>query len=400
MAVGLRGVFLCCKRAVEQMLGQEPLGEVRGRVINISSQHGHGRDAGPCGLLRGKGGVVNLTRQLAVDFGRRGIMVNAIAPGKILTAPTDEPDTDEILEYSHARTPFSRLGRPDDVAGAAVFLASDDAPTSAGRTSSSTAAGWPTDGRVPARPDQPEHDGRATPPRWPAVARAALDPTRRSSRSLQPERDPAIEGDVGHVAAAAAGRRVRARAPRPRRLAHRLLRRPRPRGRPRARPTPRSSASARRPYCAGLARPPLRGRHDAAPRHRRDRGRPGRERRGATAAPASWPWSPGGGAGRGARHQEAIVATGSAALDDLGAEALVLACGGMADVAAGGRATASGSRCATAWRSASLLAHGLWRAGLRTSKRGALGWPEPEPAPGMSALRWRPRPSGRTAGPR
>ena len=66
-----------------------------------------------------KGGVVNLTRQVAVDFGPRGIMVNAIAPGKILTRPADEPDTPEVLAYSHARTPFSRLGRPDDVAAAA-----------------------------------------------------------------------------------------------------------------------------------------------------------------------------------------------------------------------------------------------------------------------------------------
>jgi NAD(P)-dependent dehydrogenase (short-subunit alcohol dehydrogenase family) len=72
-----------------------------------------------------KGGVVNLTRQLAVDFGPRGVMVNAIAPGKILTAP-DEPDTEEVIEYSRTRTPFFRLGQPEDVATAAVFLASDD----------------------------------------------------------------------------------------------------------------------------------------------------------------------------------------------------------------------------------------------------------------------------------
>jgi glucose 1-dehydrogenase len=126
MAVGLRGVFLCCRRAVEQMLGQEPRGEVRGRIINLSSQHGMVGTPGHVAYCAAKGGVVNLTRQLAVDFGRRGIMVNAIAPGKILTTPLDEPDTDEVLEYSRARTPFSRLGRPEDVAGAAVFLASDD----------------------------------------------------------------------------------------------------------------------------------------------------------------------------------------------------------------------------------------------------------------------------------
>jgi NAD(P)-dependent dehydrogenase (short-subunit alcohol dehydrogenase family) len=126
MAVGLRGVFLCCKRAIQQMLTQEPVAEARGRILNLSSQHGMVGVPGHVAYAAAKGGVVNLTRQLAVDFGPRGVMVNAIAPGKILTAPLDEPDTEEVIEYSRTRTPFFRLGQPEDVAAAAVFLASDD----------------------------------------------------------------------------------------------------------------------------------------------------------------------------------------------------------------------------------------------------------------------------------
>jgi glucose 1-dehydrogenase len=126
MAVGLRGVFLCCKRAVQQMLTQEPIAEARGRIINLSSQHGMVGAPSHITYCAAKGGVVNLTRQVAVDFGPHGIIVNAIAPGKILTRPADEPDSAEVLAYSRARTPFSRLGHPDDVAAAAVFLASDD----------------------------------------------------------------------------------------------------------------------------------------------------------------------------------------------------------------------------------------------------------------------------------
>jgi glucose 1-dehydrogenase len=111
---------------VQQMLAQEPVAEARGRIVNISSQHGMVGTPGHVAYCTAKGGIVNLTRQLAVDFGPQGIIVNAIAPGKILTRPADEPDSPEILAYSHARTPFARLGQPADVAAAAVFLASDE----------------------------------------------------------------------------------------------------------------------------------------------------------------------------------------------------------------------------------------------------------------------------------
>jgi glucose 1-dehydrogenase len=125
MGVNLRGVFLCCKRAIGEMLDQEPLGDVRGRVINISSQHGMVGSPGHVAYSTSKGGVVNLTRQLAVDYGPRGVLVNAIAPGKIMTGSPEQANP-RLTEYAESRTPFWRLGRPEDVAGAAAFLASDD----------------------------------------------------------------------------------------------------------------------------------------------------------------------------------------------------------------------------------------------------------------------------------
>jgi NAD(P)-dependent dehydrogenase (short-subunit alcohol dehydrogenase family) len=125
--VGLRGTFLGCQRAVRQMLTQEPRGDVRGRVINMSSEHGMVGAPGHVAYSAMKGGVVNLTRQVAVDFAEYGIVCNAIAPGKIVT-PRDgvaDPELDEG-SYVSTRTPWPRFGEPGDVAALAVFLASDD----------------------------------------------------------------------------------------------------------------------------------------------------------------------------------------------------------------------------------------------------------------------------------
>ena len=126
MAVNLRGVFLGTKRAVAEMVAQEPIGEVRGRVVVISSQHGMVGPPGHVAYAASKGGVVNFVHQVAVDFGPRGVLVNAVAPGKILTG-NPEGMRPELLEYSRSRTPFHRLGRPTTSPAAALFLASDDA---------------------------------------------------------------------------------------------------------------------------------------------------------------------------------------------------------------------------------------------------------------------------------
>jgi len=124
LRVNLTGMFYGCKRAVQQMLGQEPVDEVRGRIVNISSQHGMVASPGdfPYGVT--KGGTVQLTRQVAVDHAPDLIVCNAVAPGKIITGKPGAANDPRALEYSQQRTPWPRLGRPEDVAGAALFLAS------------------------------------------------------------------------------------------------------------------------------------------------------------------------------------------------------------------------------------------------------------------------------------
>jgi len=127
IGVNLTGMFFGCKRAVRQMLTQEPRGEVRGRIVNITSQHG--MIAAPRDFAYGvsKAGGVYLTRQIAADYAAQGIVCNAVAPGKIVTGKPGAAMDPAALEYSRRRTPMPRLGRPEDVANAALFLASDQA---------------------------------------------------------------------------------------------------------------------------------------------------------------------------------------------------------------------------------------------------------------------------------
>jgi glucose 1-dehydrogenase len=124
MAVNVTGFFYCSKRAVMQMLTQHPVNDVRGRIINISSQHGMVACPGDFPYSISKGAIVQMTRQIAVDHAKDGIVCNAIAPGKIITGKPGIANNPDALDYSRRRTPWPRLGTPDDVAGAAVFLAS------------------------------------------------------------------------------------------------------------------------------------------------------------------------------------------------------------------------------------------------------------------------------------
>lgn len=125
IGVNLTGFFYGCKRAAQQFLTQDPVDEVRGRIINISSQHGMVACPGDFPYGVSKGGIVQMTRQIAVDHAGDGILCNAIAPGKIITGKPGIANDPGALDYSRLRTPWPRLGQPRDVAGAALFLASD-----------------------------------------------------------------------------------------------------------------------------------------------------------------------------------------------------------------------------------------------------------------------------------
>lgn len=129
LAVGAKGMFFGCKRAIQQMLKQKCKNgsEVRGRIVNISSQHGMIRAPNDFAYGVSKACAVYMTRQIAGDYADRGIVCNAVAPGKILTGRTGAAIAPEAISYSNNRTPWSRLGKPEDVASAVVFLASDDA---------------------------------------------------------------------------------------------------------------------------------------------------------------------------------------------------------------------------------------------------------------------------------
>jgi 3-oxoacyl-[acyl-carrier protein] reductase len=117
----LRAAFLCSKAALKPMLKQR-----YGRIVNVSSLAGVAGNAGQANYSASKAGLIGFTKSLAKEVGSRNITVNAVAPGFIATELTSGLPA-ELLERARQAAAIQRIGTPDDVAPAIVFLASPDA---------------------------------------------------------------------------------------------------------------------------------------------------------------------------------------------------------------------------------------------------------------------------------
>lgn len=128
LQVNLKGAFNCAKAAARTMVKNR-----HGRIINITSVVALTGNAGQVNYCAAKAGIIGLTRALAKELGSRKITVNAVAPGFITTDMTEglAPDLKEKMLYS---VPLARFGRPEEVAGLVVYLASDDAAYITGQT--------------------------------------------------------------------------------------------------------------------------------------------------------------------------------------------------------------------------------------------------------------------------
>ena len=131
IAVNLTGTFLMAKHVLAQMLNQPRVDGVRGSLVTVASIEGLEGTAGGSSYSASKGGVVLLTKNMAIDYAGRGIRVNAVCPGFIDTPMTEGvfkmAGMESALADIIAEHKLARMGRPEEIAAAAAFLLSDDA---------------------------------------------------------------------------------------------------------------------------------------------------------------------------------------------------------------------------------------------------------------------------------
>jgi 3-oxoacyl-[acyl-carrier protein] reductase len=116
--INLTSTFLMSKFAIKKMLKNKS-----GKIVNITSVVGHTGNLGQANYTASKAGIVAMSKSLAIEYAKKNININCISPGFIKTAMTDKID-DKFKEVIISKIPSARLGEPDDIANAVLFLSS------------------------------------------------------------------------------------------------------------------------------------------------------------------------------------------------------------------------------------------------------------------------------------
>jgi 3-oxoacyl-[acyl-carrier protein] reductase len=127
MQVNLKGPWLCTRAVFPYMKEQG-----KGKIVNLSSETFFTGSHGFVHYVASKGGIVGLTRALAIELGPHNININAVAPG--FTDTESSRSIADVTKYDVARTPMGRLQQPNDLVGAVIFLASDESDFITGQT--------------------------------------------------------------------------------------------------------------------------------------------------------------------------------------------------------------------------------------------------------------------------
>ncbi len=117
--INLTSTFLISKFAIKKMLKNKS-----GKIVNITSVVGHTGNLGQANYTASKAGIVAMSKSLAIEYAKKNININCISPGFIKTAMTDKID-DKFKEVIISKIPSARLGEPEDIANAVLFLSSD-----------------------------------------------------------------------------------------------------------------------------------------------------------------------------------------------------------------------------------------------------------------------------------
>ncbi len=126
--INLTSTFLMSKFAIKKMLKNK-----KGKIINITSVVGHTGNLGQANYTASKAGIIAMSKSLAIEYAKKNININCISPGFIKTAMTDKID-DKFKEIIISKIPSARLGEPEDIANAVLFLASSQSDYINGET--------------------------------------------------------------------------------------------------------------------------------------------------------------------------------------------------------------------------------------------------------------------------